>query len=299
MTAFYFVSCSIIWGLTWIAIKYQFHSVDSNVAVFYRFICASLLLFAFVLVKKQPIKFKKQDHFNFAAQGFFMFCLNYLLTYWASHLAPSALVALAFTALIYFNIFGGRLFLKLHVQKKVLLGACISFLGMGFVSYNELQGHQLHPTSIWGFLISLIATLSASVGNLISMKSRERKIPISSNNAWGMLYGSLFTLTYCLVTQKSFVMYNIDQSFVLSFVYLTLFGTILSFGAYLKLIESIGPSKAAFTSVVSPVIAVFVSVYFKELSLNLILAVGIVLCLLGNVVALVPENLLRIKKHAN
>jgi drug/metabolite transporter (DMT)-like permease len=299
MTAFYFVSCSIIWGLTWIAIKFQFHAVDSRVAVFYRFILASSLLFIWVIIKKQPLRFKKQDHINFATQGLFMFCLNYNLTYWASHLAPSALVALAFTTLIYFNIFSGHFFMRLPLDKKVLAGAAVSLSGMFFISYNELQYQQLQPTSIWGFLISLAATLSASTGNLISMKSRIRKIPISSNNAWGMLYGSIFTLIYCLALGSSFEIHKADSAFIWSFLYLTIFGTILSFGAYLKLIETIGPSKAAFTSVISPIIAVFVSVFFKELSLNWVLTIGILLCLMGNVLALIPSHLLRLKPYAD
>lgn len=295
----YFFICSAIWGLTWIAIKNQFHAVDSNTAVFYRFIIASAILFAWVKIKKLPLKYSREQHFNFAAQGFFMFCLNYLLTYWASHLAPSALVALAFTSLIFFNMFGGHFFFKLPIERKVFWGAFISLIGMGFISYNELSTYSLHPTSIIGFIISLIATVSASAGNLVSLANREKKIPISSNNAWGMLYGAGLTLIYCLITQRSFVVHSFDNTFVLSFIYLTIFGTIISFGSYLKLIELVGPSKAAFTSVVSPVIAVGVSLIYENLPLTLYLVLGIIFCLTGNIVALIHPYQFRFKKYAN
>ena len=294
---FYFLSCSIIWGLTWAAIKYQFNSADAGAAVFYRFLCSSLILFAFVIVKKLPLRFKKIDHFYFAAQGLFMFCLNYNLTYWAEELAPSALVALAFTALIYFNLFGGKIFLRLPINLQVLYGAAVSFLGMGFIAYNELAHQELHSTSLIGFFISLVATLSASAGNLVSIKNREKKIPIASNNAWGMLYGSLLTLSYCLISNRSLALHNIDQSFVWSFIYLSLFGTVLSFGAYLKLIETMGPSKAAFTSVVSPIIAVAASMVLENLKLNTALVAGILFCILGNIIALTPNLALKIKKY--
>ncbi len=295
----YFLTCSFIWGLTWIAIQYQFHAIDSNAAVFYRFIAASFILFSYAWIKKIPLKFGKAEHISFATQGFFMFCLNYLLTYWASHLAPSALVALAFTSLIFFNMFGGRLFLNLPIEKKVFWGASISLIGMAFISLNEMKNYDLHPTSIIGFFISLIATISASAGNLVSLKNRQKKIPITSNNAWGMLYGALLTLFYCVATQRSFIISSFDSSFVLSFVYLTVFGTIISFGCYLKLIELFGPSKAAFTSVVSPVIAVGVSHYFENLPLTAYLMLGILFCLTGNIIALIPNYLLRLKKYAN
>lgn len=294
----YFISCSLIWGLTWIAIKYQFHAVDSNVAVFYRFIIACALLFIWVLLRKLPLKFSKRDHFNFAAQGLFMFCINYLFSYWASHLAPSALLALASTSIISLNLIGGRLFLNIPMEKQVITGAIISFSGMMLISINELRGSAIHPTSLLGFLIGLAGAASASAGNLISVRNRKLKIPIASNNAWSMLYGSSYTLFFCLLTQRSFVIRHFDQTFILSFLFLTIFGTIITFGAYLKLIELIGPSKAAFTSVVSPVIAVTVSYYFESLALTWLLTLGIIFCLLGNIVALAPKDLLKIKKHA-
>lgn len=296
---FYFFTCSVIWGLTWIAIGYQFNSLDSSAAVLYRFLAASLILFGYIKVKNLKTKFDKIAHFNFLAQGFFMFCLNYQITYWAAHLAPSALLALAFTALVHFNMIGGRIFFKMPMQKEVIYGACIGFLGMALISYNELLGTELNPTSLYGFLLGLVSTASASVGNLISSQSRKMNIPIASNNAWSMLYGGIFTFIYCLLTQRSLAFHNVNSSFVLSFLYLTIFGTVISFGAYLKLIDLMGPSKAAFTSIVSPVIAIGVSMAFENFRLTWLLAGGVVLCLLGIVVALNPRYLLRENSNAN
>lgn len=292
---FYFITCSIIWGLTWIAIQYQLHSVNATAAVFYRFLAASLILFAFCAFRKISLQYEKKDHLNFAIQGFFMFFLNYQLSYRASELAPSALVALAFTALIYFNLFGGRYFLKIPIEKKVFWGAVVSFIGMSLVTLGEMGDQNIQSTAVFGFLLSLLATVSASAGNLVSMKSRFRKIPISANNAWGMLYGSLFSFVYCLFMQRSFEIHNIDNSFIGSFLFLTVFGTVFSFGAYLKLIEKLGPSRAAFTSVISPIIAIGVSMQFENLQIGLALGLGIILCLLGNLIALIPSHYLKVK----
>ena len=287
----YFLTCSIIWGLTWIAIKYQIHAVDPNVAVFYRFALASLILFSISLLKKSPLRFNKKLHTLFLGQGLFMFCINYLLTYWASQMAPSALVALAFTTLIYFNMFGAYLFFKTPFNKKVVIGAILSLIGMGFITLNELNTQSLHPGYILGFLISVVATMSASAGNLISSQNRRFNIPILSNNSWSMLYGAALSLLFCLVQNRNF---NIQWSseFIWSFIFLTLFGTVISFGAYLKLIDLVGPTKAAFTSVISPLIAVTLSHFFENLPLNSYLILAIVFCIFGNIVALTPQPLL-------
>lgn len=278
--------------MTWIAIKFQLHALDSTVAVFYRFAAACLALFAFSWIKKSNLSFKKNDHLLFLGQGFFMFSLNFLLAYWASEMAPSALVALAFTALIYFNMLFGRLFLGLPLEQKVIYGAVASLLGMFFISYNELIQLKEHPGFFVGFLISLAGTVSASLGNIFSTRSRQLKIPIVSNNAWSMLYGSVLTLIYCLLKVKNFSV-AVDTSFLISFIYLVLFGTIISFGAYLKVIDLLGPSKAAFTSVISPIIAIVVSIFAEKLNFNGYMLVGVLLCLLGNLIALMKKSWFR------
>lgn len=290
-TALYFSIAASIWGLTWIAIKFQIQAVESNVAVFYRFITASIIMLALCYFKKISLKFNLKQHGLFIAQGLFMFCLNFLITYWATSLANSSLVALAFTSLIFFNLFGGHFIFKFPIEKKVFTGALISFSGMGFIAVNEYQHILQQPTSIYGFILSLIATFAASIGNLISTKNRQLQIPVLANNAWGMLYGSGFTFLYCLIRQKSFAV-QFSSAFIYSFIYLTIFGTIISFWAYQKLIEDTGPAKAAFTSVISPVIALVVSSLFENLDWSAFLAIGVVLCLIGNILALTKKEFL-------
>lgn len=284
----------MIWGLTWIAIQFQLPAADSNVAVFYRFLVASCLLFLFSFYKKNNLSFTIKDHILFLGQGFFMFGLNFLLAYLASEIAPSGLVALAFTALIYFNIFFGKIFLSIPFEQKVIYGALVSFLGMFFISYNELMQLSLHPSYLLGFFISLAGTISASLGNIFSTRSRQLKIPIISNNAWSMLYGCSLTLIYCFITKKSFAV-KIDYPFVLSFLYLVIFGTIISFGAYLKVIDLLGPSKAAFTTVISPVIAITISVLLEKFDFNFYMMAGVLLCLVGNLIALMKKSWFRSK----
>lgn len=172
----YFLTCAIIWGLTWIAIKYQLPYVDGTAAVFYRFIFSSAVMFvACLFAKTQLFKFTRSQHLRFATQGLFIFCLNYLLTYWATSMATSALIALAFTSLIFFNMFGAKIFLNIPFEKKVVWGGILSLCGMAFISWNEYLHIGLHPNSLWGFLIGLLSTISASAGNLISYLNKKRQ----------------------------------------------------------------------------------------------------------------------------
>ncbi|MES2802666.1 MAG: DMT family transporter [Bdellovibrionota bacterium] len=283
----YFLTCAIIWGLTWIAIKYQLPYVDGSAAVFYRFIFSSSVMFiACYFAKISVLKFTRSQHFRFAAQGLFIFCLNYLLTYWATSMATSALIALAFTSIIFLNMFGARIFLNIPFEKKVVWGGVLCLFGMACISWNEYLNLGLHPSSLWGFLIGLLSTAFASAGNIISYLNKKDNVSISANNSWAMLYGSGFSLLFCLIFSKSLHV-EITSPFVISFFYLSIFGTVISFWAYFKLIENIGPAKAGFTSVASPIIALIVSTFLEDLTWSIYLALGATFCIMGNVVALI------------
>lgn len=283
----YFLTCAIIWGLTWIAIKYQLPYVDGSAAVFYRFIFSSCVMFiTCYFTKISLLKFSRSQHFRFATQGLFIFCLNYLLTYWATSMATSALIALAFTSIIFLNMLGGRIFLNIPFEKKVVWGGILCLFGMGFIAWNEYLHIGLHPSSLWGFLIGLLSTLSASAGNIVSYLNKKDNVPVSANNSWAMLYGAGFSLLVCLFLGKSLHV-EITAPFVISFFYLSIFGTVISFWAYFKLIENIGPAKAGFTNIASPIIALLVSTYIEDLNWSLYLALGAVFCIMGNVVALI------------
>jgi len=289
----YFLTCAIIWGLTWIAIKYQLPYVDGSAAVFYRFIVSSSVMFiTCYFAKISVLKFSRAQHFRFAAQGMFIFCINYLLTYWATSMATSALIALAFTSIIFLNMFGGRIFLNIPFEKKVVWGGVLSLFGMAFIAWNEYLNIGLHPNSLWGFFIGFVSTLSASAGNIVSYLNKKDNVPVSANNSWAMLYGSGFSLLVCLFLGKSLHV-EITSPFVISFFYLSIFGTVISFWAYFKLIENIGPAKAGFTSIASPIIALIVSTYIEDLNWSLYLALGAIFCIMGNLVALVrlPKKL--------
>ena len=286
-TLFYFLTCSLIWGLTWISIKFQIPYADGSVAVFYRFVFSSFIMLVVCLATKTNLNYTATTHVRFLLQGLFMFSFNFLLTYWASSMASSALIALTYTTLIFFNMFGAFLFFNTPFEKKVVTGALVSFLGMGLIALNEYLQRGLNPLSLTGIFISLVGVLSASAGNLLSTSIRRQHIPILASNGWSMFYGAIVTGLFCLVSQKSFHV-NVTQEFILSFIYLSILGTVVSFWSYIKLIENIGPTKAAFTSVVSPIIALAVSTFFENFHWTMFLLAGSALCIVGNIMALVP-----------
>jgi drug/metabolite transporter (DMT)-like permease len=81
--------------------------------------------------------------------------------------------------------------------------------------------------------------------------------------------------------------------YLLSLAYLALFGSVIAFGAYLTLLRRIGAARAAYTAVATPVIALALSTLFEGYRWTWVGALGVVLAIAGNTLALRPPRLRR------
>jgi len=108
---------------------------------------------------------------------------------------------------------------------------------------------------------------------------------VLQSNAWSMLYGGLLTAMIALLRGQSFT-FDASPGYILSLAYLTVFGSVIAFGAYLTLLGRIGAHRAGYVTVMFPVVALVLSMIFEGLALNLYISVGFALVLAGNVLVL-------------
>ena len=100
-----------------------------------------------------------------------------------------------------------------------------------------------------------------------------------------MLYGAVLTGAFALIDGKPL---NFDWSvgYVTSLLYLTVFGSVLAFGAYLTLLGRIGAHKAGYAMVMFPVVALILSALFEGLAIDASVVAGTILVLAGNLFVL-------------
>ena len=180
----------LIWGSTWIGIKYQLGVIDPMVSVGHRFALSTLLIFLFLLLRRTPLRLSARDHLFIAAQGMCLFCMNYLLIYQAEMVLASGLVAVVFSTIVMLNIFNASLFLAQPVSARVLLGGGVGMLGMLGVFWPELNGVDLSDDNFRALLMCFGGTVLASLGNILAVRNQRRQIPVLVCNAWGMFYGA-------------------------------------------------------------------------------------------------------------
>jgi drug/metabolite transporter (DMT)-like permease len=287
-----YLATVLIWGSTFYAIKFQLGDVPEMWSIAYRFGLAALLLWCWCLWRKLPLRFTRRQHGWMALQGLFLFCLNYLLIYLATSDLTSGLIAVVFSSIVLMNILNGALFFGRPVEMKTLLGALLGILGIAFVFWPELAGLESSSSAFLGLVLSIAGTYIASLGNMLSSKNQQQHLPVVQSNVFGMSYGALMMAILAMV-QGIMPVFDTSLSFNLSLLYLSLFGSVLAFGAYLTLVGRIGPAKAAYTMVLFPIVALGISTIFENYHWSWFALIGVCIVAFGNLIILVPTAQLK------
>ena len=291
MANFLFYTITVlIWGSTWLGIKFQLGNVEPALSVAYRFALAALFLFVWCLFRRLPMRFSKGDHLYIAMQGVFLFAFNYLLFYLAELQITSGLAAVVFSTIVVMNLLNGRLFLGTTIELKVLFGGALGMFGLVLLFWPEMAAVNFSGPVIVGMLLSFAATYLASLGNIISARNQHRKLPVVQTNAYGMAYGSLCMVLVVMVSGAPITI-DLTAPYLLSLAYLALFGSVIAFGCYLSLVGRIGPGRAAYATLLFPVVALALSTIWEDYHWSLSGVCGILLILCGNYLALAKKKM--------
>lgn len=275
----------LIWGSTWFAIEFQLGTVAPEVSLVYRYAGASLLLFGWCRFRGLNLRFPLRNHLRFALLGLLLFGFNYVVAYRAQIHITSALTAIAFSTMVWMNIFNARVFFGVRADRRVLLGAVLGLGGIAILFAPQIRELSLDDSVMYGSLLAISSAFIASLGNMVSQSAQKNHLPVVQSNAWGMLYGAVATGLIAVVDGHPF-RFDPSLPYVASLLYLTVFGSIIAFGAYLTLLGRIGAHKAGYAMVMFPVVALILSSLFEGLRIDLPTVAGTGLVIAGNLFVL-------------
>jgi drug/metabolite transporter (DMT)-like permease len=219
-----------------------------------------------------------------------LFGLNYILVYRAQIYITSALTAIAFSTIVWMNILNSKFFFGVRAGRRVLFGSLLGVAGIVTLFAPQIGELTLSDGVFYGSVLAVISALIASFGNMASQGAQRQGLPIIQSNAWGMLYGAAASAIVAGVEGHAFV-FDLSVEYVTSLAYLTIFGSIVAFGAYLTLLGRIGAHKAGYAMVLFPVVALMISMLFEGLRLDASIVLGSILVLAGNLCVMWPGRL--------
>jgi len=280
-----FLLPSVIWGTTWLVIKFQLGVVAPEVSVAWRFGLAALVLLGWSALRGTRLRFDARSHLSFALLGLLQYGLNYVLVYLSEQYLTSGLVSVLFVLMVFWNLLGARLFFGARAGAAVLSGAVLGLAGVALMFLPELRAVQAAPELVTGVALAVGATLVASAGNLWSQRLYGRGVEVVPSTAWAMLYASLSVLAWCALTGIPLA-FDLRPPYLASLAYLALFGSVVAFVSYLTLLRRIGVGRAGYIAAAIPVLAMLTSTIFEGYRWSLLALLGMGLVLAGNLLVM-------------
>jgi len=294
---FLYTATVLIWGSTWFAIIFQLGEVAPEVSLVYRFGLASLTLLLYAGLTQKSIRLPLQHYPFVVLQGILLFCINYVLIYNGTFYVTSGLVAVLFTSLIFLNAVNERFFFGTRIGMPIVLSAFLGAVGIGLIFWPELKGLDPSGVRIKGVFLVLAGTFVASLGNMAAIRNTREGLPVLALNVHGMALGTLMLAGFALLRGLPFN-FEWTAEYVVSLLYLAIPGTAVAFGFYLALLNKIGSGRAAYTTVLFPIVALAISTIFEGHTWSIYPALGVGLALGGSAIALasVASPTVRLRK---
>jgi drug/metabolite transporter (DMT)-like permease len=281
-----FVVATIIWGSTWFVIRDQLGLVPPTWSVAYRFLIGSAAMFAWALMTRAPLNIGREGQVFAALFGFAQFVLNFNFIYRAEDHITSGLVAVVFALLIVPNAVLGALFLKQPLSRGFLAGSAVAVVGVALLILQEARRDGATAAASWlGVTLTLLGMLSASVANIMQGTERARALPMASVLAWGMLWGGLMNVALALATVGGPV-FEPRPMYWIGVVYLGVAASAVAFTCYFGVIRAIGPARAAYSGVLTPILAMLLSTLFEDYRWTALAAGGGLVTMVGLLIAL-------------
>ena len=287
-----FAIVTLIWSSTWIVIRDQLGGagVPPSWSVAYRFLLAAVVLGAWAAIRGESFRLDTRGWRFAALLGVAQFTLNFNFVYRAEAFITSGVVAVVFALLLVPNSILSRVFLGQRMGRQLLLGSAIAVGGVSLLFLHEIRADPHGPArALTGIGFTLLGVLSASTANVMQATTTAKRYPMLSTTAIAMLIGAAVDggYAYATVGPPSF---DPRWGYVAGVVYLGVFASAIAFPLYFGVLRAIGPAKAAYSSVIVPVIAMLLSTVFEGYRWTLLAGVGAALAGVGLVIALTARR---------
>ncbi len=281
-----FAIVTLIWGSTWIVIRNQLGIVPPSWSVTYRFAIGGIAMLIYAIARREHLRLDGRGWLFAALLGLLQFCLNFNFVYRAEQHVTSGLVAVVFAMLLIPNALLGRIFLGQQLGRQLLVGCGVAMAGVALMFLQEIRVNPNGPAeSLIGIGITLLGVLSASAANILQGTDTAKRYPMGTMLGHAMLIGAAIDGTIALTLTGPPVI-ELRPAYLFGLLYLGVVASAIAFTLYFGVLRIIGAAKAAYSSVIVPVIAMLLSTLFEGYRWSPLAAAGAVLAMAGLVIAL-------------
>jgi drug/metabolite transporter (DMT)-like permease len=269
----------IIWGSTYLAIKFALVSFPPFYQMGSRFLVAGLLLLVSLKLRGRALPTLVQWR-NAAVIGTLLLVSGMGFTAYSEQTVASGLVV-AFIAIIPIIVTAMNLPFGVKPTRLELVGMLVGLAGVLMLVRGE--AFTASPT---GLAAITIACLSWSLGSVLSQR-RFALAPGAMGFASEMLCGSVVLLLLAAAVGEE-PQWPPQPLATWSWIYLIVFGSLLAFNAYMVLLSRVSAALASSYTFVNPVIALALGIWLGgetvtgfEWAAAAVITAGVVLLVMG------------------
>lgn len=291
----YILIC-LIWGTTWLAIKFAIFTVPPFLSAGIRFSIASLLILVILKIRKYKYHFSLKQTIFLLLVGLGSFSVPYGLVYWAENRITSGLTATTFAVMPFFAAILSRIFLKTDdLSFWKVIGIVLGFSGLVVIFWGDLRLGSVESAE---GILAVVGSAFANSVVAVSVKKFGNDIDPLFINLIPMALGAV-TLLLTSLFSESWQGLRFDASTIIAILYLAVVGSVVAFTLYFYVLKHISVVLLSMTSFITPVLALAAgaAILGEKIPGGTLLGASLILCgilvlnLLGESRARSEENL--------
>jgi drug/metabolite transporter (DMT)-like permease len=245
-----FAAVYILWGSTYLAIRFGVESIPPFIMAASRFLVAGALLFTVSLFRGARLPTLRQWRDGAVAGGLMLMIGNGGVT-WAEQVIPSAVTALL-VALVPMDWLrpGG-----VRPRMRTIAGLTLGFIGVALLARDSTAGHG--AVYAWGVVALMLSSVGWAFGSIFNRHADKPSSPLMAVAVQMLSGGALLGLTAAGAGEMSgFSLAGVTGPSVVAWLYLTVAGSLIGFTAYVWLLQVSTPERVSTYAYVNPLIAV-------------------------------------------
>lgn len=275
------VVTSIVWGTTWVAMKYGLKQLPAlQLAAIRQFIAGSLFVSFFIVFKKYKLP-SIQEFKKILFLCILTFTLANAVSTWSLKYISSGLGALIGTlyplsvAIIEYFFYNNK-----NINKLTIFGILLGFFGIAFVFYDSAF-HTPHGSGfLFGIFLAFVAMFAWSFSTILVAK-KYLSINPYYGMGWQMLLSSFLVFIASIFTQKNIPISDITFESWSVIFYLIIMGSIIAVVAFIYSMKHLNPAIASLYAYVNPFVAMFIGSYLLNEKVTIKIIVGSIITLVG------------------
>ncbi|MFN3394151.1 MAG: EamA family transporter [Candidatus Thermochlorobacter sp.] len=274
-----FLAIYLIWGSTYLAIRFAIQTIPPFLMGGTRFLCAGLMMYLFTAISGSPAP--RAEHWRSASiLGALMLFIGNGCVVWAEQHISSSVAALLITTeplwivLLQWLALGGK-----TPTAGIWAGLSLGTIGTILLVSDGLVSGSVHMDYA-GVGAVVVATLAWAVGSLYVTRAQLPESLLQATSMQ-MLVGGTLQLTVGTLRGEwaQFALEQISWQSWLALGYLIVFGSIVAYSAYTWLARVAPPSRVATYAYVNPVVAVFLgwAIGREHLTVQMLIAAALMI----------------------